>query len=187
VRFILPPSSTSASILTVNAGRDMSRAKLDAWEAAPPAGVSADAHEGGRGSPRAAWTQDVRAVRERDAVIERDGVMHVAGDDLAPWVSAQCEQTPSAHESKFEMRDAGGTAKAEHTQAVKPLCPFDVDIVAIRLRLALTGTQPLLARLRRSRVLRVNAPRLVLQRYAKVMTLGEKEGKKERSRGSSAR
>jgi hypothetical protein len=117
---IFPPSSTSASMLTVNAGRGMSRAELDAWEAAPPADVSADAHEGGRGSPRAAWTQDVRAVRERDAVIERDVVMHVAGDDLAPWVSAQCEQTPSAHESKFEMRDVGGTAKAEHTQAVKP-------------------------------------------------------------------
>jgi hypothetical protein len=166
---IFPPSSTSASMLTVNAGRGMSRAKLDAWEAALQADVSADAHEGGRGSPppRGAWTQDVRAVRERDAVIEHDVVMHVAGDDLAPWASAQCEQTPSAHESKFEpMPDADGgvTAKVEHTQAVKPLCPFDVDIVtvAIRIWLALTGTQPLAYQIAKESGRARERPRLVL-------------------------
>jgi hypothetical protein len=104
----LPLSSTSASMLTVNTGHCISRAKLDAWEAAPPAYVSADAHEGERGLPRAAWTQDARAVGERDAVIERGGVMHVAGDDFAPRVSAQSEHTSSAHESKFEMPDGPG-------------------------------------------------------------------------------
>jgi hypothetical protein len=85
-------------------------------------------------------------VGERDAVVERDGAMHVASDYFPPWESAQSETTPSVHESKFEMPDGGAsggvTAKVTATQAVKlwiVSCPFNIDVVAIRLRLTLTS------------------------------------------------